>query len=208
MRPYGEWRSVEVPKLMRTLPKDHRGYPIPFIVLRDKAKQPHFPINDVARVVECGRKRLCGICGKRLNPKALSFVIGGPASALHERGAYLDPPMHEECARYAIRVCPYLGAPVYGRMIEDRKLADAQRPAGVVIGIASEVIEDRPAMFGLVGSPSWEVVSAAPGHCVFRLPGPAAVLEWWHAGERVQDERDIEEAIAVSMQRAEAKAHG
>jgi hypothetical protein len=49
--------GVAIPKRMRSLERDKRGYPIPFIVLRDKTGQPQFTINDFRRIAECRNKR-------------------------------------------------------------------------------------------------------------------------------------------------------
>ena len=60
------------------------------------------------------------MCGNKL--KGSRWFVGGPKSAFSIIGAYYDPPMHEECAHYALQVCPYLAAPTYSRRIEDKTI--------------------------------------------------------------------------------------
>ena len=36
------------------------------------------------------------------------WLVGGPASAFHPRGAYVDTPTHYACLRYALQMCPHL----------------------------------------------------------------------------------------------------
>lgn len=175
-----DWRTVEVPKQMRSLPKDRRGFPIPFIVMIDKAKRPHFPVSDQGRVGKAIRGRLCAICGKRMG--AEGWFIGGPGSFLSRSGAFLDPPTHEECGRYAARVCPYLAAPNYARRIDDRNLKPDAMPEGY--GIATEpVLDERPEFFMLASAATWEARPGnAEGMTVLRPTSPWYALEIWREG--------------------------
>lgn len=106
--------AVEVPPKMRLLPRDKRGYPIPWLVQRDLTGRPFFVMNDSMKTMACGRRGLCSICGRKLERDV--WLIGGPGAAFHEHGAYLDPPMHHQCATYALKVCPYLGTRYTGRI--------------------------------------------------------------------------------------------
>jgi hypothetical protein len=56
------------------------------------------------RVRDCVLGHLCSQCGKPLG-WWMAFV-GGPVSA--NTGCYSDPPMHEECARAALQLCPHI----------------------------------------------------------------------------------------------------
>jgi hypothetical protein len=49
-------------------------------------------------------------------------------SAFHPEGAYIDPPLHYECMRYAVQACPYIAAPSYAGRIDDRTLREDDRP--------------------------------------------------------------------------------
>lgn len=171
---------VEVPRALRKRPRDRRGYPIPWIVLIDRAKRPHFTINNGERTVECGRKKLCGLCGDKLRGD-VAFV-GGPVCFLSETGAFSDPPMHAECARYAIRVCPYLAAPSYARRIDDRTLDQSKTPGGMLIGKDQLVREDRPSAFMLGIAEAFEMIIRTDGAPMFFARQRWRSLETWKAG--------------------------
>lgn len=120
---------------------------MPFIVLRDKLGIPQFTINDVKRVNLCVRKRLCAICGKRMGDWV--WFVGGSRCFLHTRGAFLDPPTHNECAEYALAVCPFLAARSYSGRIDDRKLAPGAIPDGLTLVRHDGMLPALPERFGL-----------------------------------------------------------
>jgi hypothetical protein len=100
------WREIPIPVYMQDLERYRRGFTIPFIVLRDNTGKAHFQINDSLKVNQAINERLCAICGKPLGSDM--WLAGGPLSAFHPHGAYVDTPTHQECGNYAMRVCPYL----------------------------------------------------------------------------------------------------
>jgi hypothetical protein len=102
--------------LLDQTPRDHRGYVIPYVVLRDENNRPHFTINDDTRRARVIALDLCPICSGKLWRGR--WFVGGPGSAFHARGAYIDPPMHDECAHYALTTCPYLASPNYSKRID------------------------------------------------------------------------------------------
>jgi hypothetical protein len=118
-----------VPDRMKHLETDSRGYLIPWGVYRDHTGRAHFQINDELRRLRSFRENLCPICGKSLFRGR--WFVGGPMSAFHEAGAFADPPMHYECAVYALQVCPYIALPRYGRRIDDRTL-DKDDPRTII----------------------------------------------------------------------------
>jgi hypothetical protein len=78
------------------------------------------------RVRRCLTKKLCGICGRKLG--VTSAFVGGPISAATH--AYSNPPFHPECARAAMRLCPYILIGRHKRAQGDRA-AHAATPAGM-----------------------------------------------------------------------------
>lgn len=100
-----------MPENMKDLQVDKRGFPAPYIVLRDNQGVPKFTINDDRKVEECIKDNLCSICGKTMGEDM--WMIGGPLSAFHPQGAYVDIPTHKDCGEYALQVCPYLAVSVY-----------------------------------------------------------------------------------------------
>ena len=98
--------DVPIPERMQHLDRDGRGYVIPWTVFRDSKGKAHFTINDENRRQTVIGRDCCPICAAKLLRGR--WFVGGPGSAFHERGAYIDPPMHRECVVYALKVCPYL----------------------------------------------------------------------------------------------------
>lgn len=166
--------SVEIPKRMRKLERDRRGYPIPVAVFRDSLGKPHFQITDELELRRLIKFDLCPMCGGKLNPKR--WFVGGPKSAFSILGAYSDPPMHDECAHYALQVCPYLTAPTYSKRIEDKTLKDPNS----VSTVDERIIVDRPAVF---------VAIEANGHTVrdrLTVPHlPYSKIEYWLHGAQL-----------------------
>jgi hypothetical protein len=91
---------------MVALPRDERGYPIPWFVAYVNGK-PDFRLADISRVEQAVRGSLCWICGGGL-ARYRAFVIG-PLGAINR--VHSEPPSHHECAMYAVRVCPFLALP-------------------------------------------------------------------------------------------------
>lgn len=81
-----------------------RALPIPYVQVRLPDGTPDFTAVDGNKTLLCGLKRLCGICEKPL--EYWIVFLGGPASASSR--SYVDPPMHETCARFATNACPYI----------------------------------------------------------------------------------------------------
>lgn len=119
------WKNIKIPTLMRDLPKDKRGFPIPVILLKNKDGSPNFKVNDSRLTDICRKDGLCTICGKKLGSD--KWLVGGPESAFNPRGAFNDAPIHSSCGHYALRVCPYMAYTQYKRTkIDTEKLEGVQ----------------------------------------------------------------------------------
>lgn len=191
----------ELPAQMAQLPKDHRGYPIPWIVMRDRAGQPHFTINDHAKVMQCVDHGLCGICGGFMpkiadrRPHGGMWFVGGPGCFLLPNGAFLDPPNHFACAEYALRVCPYLAAPSYARRIDDRTIKPGMMPDGVAIVADAAALDARPPLF-MLGQTQRYMLLERGGSVLFTV----AQHDWklimgWRYGEPIV----IDEAVRTEI---------
>jgi hypothetical protein len=138
-----------------------RGLPIPYANLIGPDGQPDFAVLDSRRVDEIATRRLRGICSR---PLAYWMVfLGGPSCASSR--CYLDPPMHEECARAALQMCPYLNRQDMGR--RRATTAGAVTPAGFT--------EDKPERYLLYVTRSYKH-RVTPDGVVF-LPAPAIRIE-------------------------------
>lgn len=109
LRPWRELASIPMPVGVSLLKKDERGYPIPYFA-DTSGDRPRFWVIDPDKHRRAVDHMLCGICGYHFGGKPAAFV-GGPRSI--ESRWFTDAAMHEECAIYALKVCPYLAAPSY-----------------------------------------------------------------------------------------------
>lgn len=100
------WQTIMLPQLMQGLEKDERGVPIPYIVLKDRTGKVHFKVNDSSKITDCITNDRCHVCGNKMEGD--TWLIGGPKSAFHPAGAFVDAPVHKACGTYSLQVCPYL----------------------------------------------------------------------------------------------------
>jgi hypothetical protein len=166
-----------IPKRMRTLECDARGYPIPVIVVRDQQGTPLFTVNDHTKVIACFSKRLCSICGKRLDADV--WIVGGSRAFLHDQGAFIDPPLHHECATYALQVCPFLAAPTYTRSVSPRKIGHL--PDGMRAVNIEHSGPIQPERFGLGSTRSYRLVRTGVAS-VIMIVDRWDYIEWWRNG--------------------------
>jgi hypothetical protein len=181
------WKKVAIPDRMQSLEQDSRGYPVPVIILRDDNKRPHFQINDILKVEWCIKERRCSICGSEL--KADIWFSGGPLSALHPQGAYIDAPTHHECGQYAMQVCPYLSAPSYSKRLDLTTLNSAKFSGKAFVD--PTVMDDRPPFFVLARAQDYTLKLYPGGRRVLLPFRPFITIECWDRGEQVS----LDEAV-------------
>jgi hypothetical protein len=175
--------DVPVPKKMRALQRDRRGYPVPYIVLRDTDGKPHFAINDDLRRLQCVAEKRCPICGTKLSREM--WFVGGPLSAFHNDGCYNDTAMHYECMDYALRVCPYLAMPSYLGRIDAGTLDPAKLPDELRALIDPTQLPDRPALFVAVMA---RIQMIGPPPTFYVKPArPYKAVEYWKNGEKLSE---------------------
>jgi hypothetical protein len=166
-----------IPPRMSHLELDQRGYPIPWVVYRDKDNRPHFQINDDKKRYASMALGVCGICAHDLLRGR--WFVGGPISAFHEHGAFADPPMHYECAQYALAVCPYLAMSRYNKRVDDKTLGGG-RPT---LLINSTMIDRRPDVFVCAMSTRQRLIKGPFPNVV---PGrPFVRVEYWRNGKQL-----------------------
>lgn len=179
-----DWRSVPVPKKMRALARDRRGYPVPFIILRDTDGRPHYTINDSVRHRKCLTEMRCPICGTRLDKPF--WLVGGPLSVFHEHGAFLDTGLHYECMRYALQVCPYLAAPVYSGRIDTVTIKPEKTPPGCQVLLDPTMIPERPALFVAVAANA-QKVNYGGIMATIQPERPYKAIEYWQRGQQITE---------------------
>ena len=95
-------RDTTIPAFLSHL-KTYGDYPVPFVQMYIDGK-PDFRVIDPDKVEQCIKEKLCAICGKRLGE--FCYFIGG--GGCKEGYRFLDAYMHEQCADFASRTCPFL----------------------------------------------------------------------------------------------------
>lgn len=180
--------DVPMPDRIAQLERDSRGYPVPFIVLKDPSGKHQFAVNDIQRTWEAVRENLCHICGQKLDSNP--WFVGGPASALlnDDRAVYHDGPMHHDCMQYALRVCPHL-TQIMTRSLDLGPIKE--RLANQGIGTwDNTVIPGVPEIF--VAVQAWRFgVYQDQGGPQFHVFKPYKKMEYWQHGEMCERREGI-----------------
>lgn len=175
--------DVPIPDRMKHLRRDERGYPIPVMALIQSDGKPIFNVNDEAVRQRVIIKDLCSLCGSKLYRG--HWFAGGPASAFTAEGVYVDPPMHAECVRYAMQVCPWLAAPNYSRRIDDKKV-DRTKVDEKLIITDPTMIPNRPRVFVVGMAVSQDLLVNKKGWVQYIRPHrPFHQLEFWAKGKKL-----------------------
>lgn len=189
MKTSTDWKKIPIPDFMKRLPVDHRGYPVPFIVFRDKEDKPHFRINDTTKVLQCVKEDRCSICGNTLGSN--KWIVGGPLSAFHPHGAFNDIPVHRECCEYALQVCPYMAFSQYkGIGITDNMITVAKDNQVLLLDPAQDL--DRLPLFVMCKISDFEfVVKNHQGNYVIPKK-PYLEVHYWNDGVELPEKEAIE----------------
>jgi hypothetical protein len=168
--------AVEVPKRLKAN-RVFAGMPVPFTFLWVDGK-PDFTVVDREPWLRCVKYKLCGLCGQKLGLSGMWF-IGGPGSM--QSRLFFDPPMHRECAEYALKVCPFLATPRdYSERKKEHKDVRIRE-----VGMSPKVTM----RFGLAHAKGFMVVDRSGG----QTSPPELVLladhwtkqEWWESGRKI-----------------------
>lgn len=157
--------QIKIPKRMQRL-KIFNGLPVPYTTFW-KNGVPDFKVTDHKAWVMCLLQCRCGICGDFI--KGDLWFIGGPLAI--ENGIFYDPPMHEECSRYAFSVCPF----IVGR--KDYAKLSTALPANMKIDENQPT--QRPDKMGLLRTRTYSTATVH-GNAYFRAIDPISV-EWLEA---------------------------
>jgi hypothetical protein len=152
-----------MPAAIVRMPRDQRGYPIPFF-LQDAAD---FRVVCYAKKKLCHEKRLCWVCGEKLDK--LLYFVGGRLSVMNH--LFGDYAMHETCAEYSIRVCPMLN----GTMASYRHSGlpeEAKKTGPGMVLVQPEIV----AMYATKHYQVWKKIYKV---------GKAVDVRWFRNGERI-----------------------
>lgn len=156
-------KNLPIPERMKRFPL-WNGFPVHFTVFRDKQGVPDFQVMYETRRIECFRKNWCHLCGRNLAPGPYHFI--GSEKCIRLR-AFIDGPMHIECAEYAAKVCPFLSSPSYHgqiQWIEDDG------------SVTKEYRDTRPNRMALAAASRY-VVARNPGESRVRKVTQIGILE-------------------------------
>jgi len=157
-----------MPSMIAALPKDERGFPVPFFA-PIRMGQPEFSMSDQLKLRRAIREQLCWVCGMPLIGK-MAFV-GGPLSV--ENRIFSDAPSHVECAEYAVQVCPFLAMPNY-----------VKRACKDGIALPGQV-DHKPDRVAVYVTDGYKLVMMGDSpHRLFRA-NPTAAITWWKDGVKL-----------------------
>lgn len=160
----------KMPSAIARLPRDHRGYPVPWFVHGgEKGGVIDFRVADAEKMRLAIRESLCWVCGGRLNRSGHVFVIG-PMCGVNRTTA--EPPCHAECAIFSVKACPFLSRPKAVRRGCD--VAIDESTAGVAI-------TRNPGVTALWHCRGYSLFSDGKGGILFRIPSPRKV-QWFREG--------------------------
>lgn len=173
--------AVPLPRYMKALAIDHRGFPVPWFVTWFKDGQPtdygvgepDFRVVDPAKIARAVKQSLCWVCGGKMGAYK-AFVIG-PMCAVNR--TISEPPSHLECAHFSARVCPFLSQPRMRRNEKELPSHDGMPGVGLKRnpGVACVWVTKTFTAFRAGGE------GGSRDGVLFRLGDPESV-EWWAEG--------------------------
>jgi hypothetical protein len=175
---------VTEPARIARLPHDRGGRPIPWNVLCADDGTPFFTINNDRKNWAALRQGLCPLCSERLG--SWLWCVGGPLSAFHPGGCYLDLPGHRDCMEYALQVCPYLAAPKYLGRIDVARPEKLPPEARVLLD--ETVMPDRPEIFVAVACHRITVQDRGGLTPYLKPVHPFLDYTYWRHGRRITED--------------------
>lgn len=175
----------DMPDRIARLPRDYRGYPVPWFTTNNPDGTPNFQTADGGKRNRCIKERLCWICGEKLG-RYLAFVIG-PMCSINRVSA--EPPMHRDCAEFALEACPFLVNPQMRRMPE-RYQEGVEEPAGIML-------QRNPGVSALWMTWDYRIIKDGRGGWLLRVGDPVEVK--WYAEGRAANQLEVCESIATGL---------
>ena len=183
--------DLPIPARMSHLPRTPAGLPIPWFVAWEGSRYD-FRVVDARKIKPAVVQRLCWLCGRPLG-RMMCFVVG-PMCVVNRVSS--EPPMHRDCAEYALRACPFLTQPS-----RERREGGGLMP--VDPHMAGTAILRNPGVSVLYVTRSY-TVAQVPGGVLFDMGDPEEVA-WWSQG-RSATRAEAEHAIASGLPILEREA--
>jgi hypothetical protein len=164
------------------------GWPVPFFVDTLPDGTFEFRASDRRKIVACVTKRLCWVCGQKLDLEG-TFTIG-PMCAINRTTA--EPPSHAECAEWSVRNCPFLRNPNAERREPGvgKGMTKGVDPAGIMI-------KRNPKVILLWTCKGYRIYKDGEDGVLFNV-GPPIKTQWFTEG-RPATRREVEESIATGI---------
>jgi hypothetical protein len=169
----------------------YKGFPIPFIVYRDYNGTPHFKINCEFKVKTCIAAKVCSICGDFL--KDDMWFIGGPQSAFHPNGAYIDLPVHKECGIYALQHCPYMA---YTKYISKTPLGEIESSIEGLKLYNPTMDSNRLKYFVFIKTANYKVTELDVYRRFIYPEKPYIEIEYWADGKKI-DKKEVKRLDSI-----------
>lgn len=165
----------EMPPRIARLPRDSRGYPVPWFVHWADGV-PDFRVIGLGKWAAAARFERCWLCGEPRG-RNFTFVIG-PMCAINRTSG--EPPCHFDCALFAAKACPFLTRP---KMRRNEKDLPGER-------FASPGMSHRnPGACGLWTTRSFRVIRGLAGEPLAEMGSPTTPVLWFCEGrEAVREE--------------------
>lgn len=183
-----------LPRRMLKLPVEERGYPVPWFVQWIGGK-PDFRVMDATKRVRAVNQKLCWLCGEPLG-QYMAFLIG-PMCAINEISA--EPPSHRDCARFAVKACPFLAMPKMVRR-------ESGLPADWSDEVGGVMLKRNPGVTLLWITKGYRVIKDGAGF-VLHIGKPCDVA-WYKEGRfatRAEAQQSIESGLPALQEPLEAE---
>lgn len=155
---------MQIPQCLSHLPL-HGALPIPWSTPMHQGR-PNFRATDLAKHNMSVRFGLCGVCGKHIAAPPYTFLVGPVCIA---EGFVFGTPLHAQCARAALTLCPFLS-----RWEWERSEVDP----GLVQIVPREELPPKPTRPGLATLDAYTYQEGPLRGLYTRLPQPLQV-QWW-----------------------------
>jgi len=156
-----------MPPRIARLPRDHRGFPVPWFVAWIHG-EPDFRVIEPDRLKQAYHGKRCWICGEPLG--VFKVFVVGPMCVVNRVTS--EPPSHRDCAQFAAEVCPFLTRP---RMKRNEKDLPEER------SIAGMHIDRNPGAVAIYQTNAYTPFKAGDG-VLFQL-GPPSRIDWVAEGK-------------------------
>jgi hypothetical protein len=142
------------PTALAARPHTVDGLPITYVTAVIDGR-PDFTTLDDDRFVEVLERGWCGLCGTPLG--YWMAAIGSPREM--RKRLFRDPPMHVDCAEYAMEVCPFIAKRMNYRPVSAKPAAG---PGSVRVSVPSARQRPDELVLGEFRSYRWGIHDGRP----------------------------------------------